>query len=79
MSTLADYLHEQSISTEEFARRLKVDPISVGRYLRGERRPNWTVMRRIVKETGGVVTPNDFMEVKKKGPRPSQRAVARAA
>ena len=81
MTTLADYLQEQSISTEDFAKRVKVDPISVGRYLRGERRPNWEVMRRIVKETDGSVTPNDFMEVKgKKRVRPSQRDdVSRAA
>ncbi len=63
--TLADYLAREAITTEEFARRVDVDRVSVCRYLRGRRRPHWDVMQRIIQETEGHVMPNDFVEVPK--------------
>ena len=36
---------------------------TVYRYLRGEQIPEPKIMRRIVAETGGAVTPNDFYEI----------------
>lgn len=58
--TLTDYLEREAITTEKFAEMLGVDPVSVRRYLRGQRRPKLKVMRKIAKVTRGEVTPNDF-------------------
>ena len=68
--TLREYLHWQGITDAQFAQRIDVDLVSVRRYMRGDRRPRWDVMSRIVAESNGHVTANDFMgePVKKKVP-----------
>lgn len=76
---LSDYLTWKSITPETFAARLKVDVVTVRRYLRGTRRPRWGVMDRIVTATDGMVTANDFApgtakpEAPKKRKRPKSR------
>lgn len=58
---LQDYIAEERLTASQFAGMIGVDPISVRRYLNGDRRPDWEVMDRIVKVTHGRVTPSDFM------------------
>jgi hypothetical protein len=58
------------------ADRLGVDPISVGRYLDGTRRPDFdTVMPRVVKLTQGLVSANDYIGRKRKRPE-ERRAIS---
>lgn len=58
--TLGDYLIERRITIEEFGRRIGRSHTSVSRYVNGQRMPDRETMVRIVAETGGLVTPNDF-------------------
>jgi hypothetical protein len=48
------------------ADRLEVDPISVGRYLDGSRRPDQDrVMPKLIKLTQGLVSANDYIGPKR--------------
>ena len=59
---LKDYLDGEGISLGEFARRINVrNARTVQRYIKKLRVPNGPVMARIAEETGGKVTPNDFL------------------
>lgn len=75
---LTDYLTETRQTAADFAKRIGVDPISVRRYLNGDRRPDWEVMGKIVKATDGHVTPSDFIhkpsKTKKRRGRPRSAA-----
>ncbi len=60
---LADYLSKQNIPGAEFARRIEVSQEAVRRYVKGDRRPEWDVLARIVSATDGHVQPNDFLKL----------------
>lgn len=45
-----------------FAKLLGTAPITVSRYLSGQRRPSWAVLEKIVAVTEGKVTPTDFLQ-----------------
>jgi antitoxin CcdA len=60
---LQSYLVSQDYPAREFSRRLGVSPAAVARYASGKRIPSPAVMRRIVTETEGAVTPNDFYDI----------------
>lgn len=47
----------------EFAKRIKVAGCMVGEYCRGDSWPSREVMERIVRETNGEVTANDFLHL----------------
>lgn len=66
---LKDYLEKHDLSWSEFGAIIGVTDISVGRYIRGDRRPDWAVVDRIAKATKGAVTANDWVEFKKNIPR----------
>lgn len=59
---LADFLHEHRVSSATFAQRVGVTRQAMWRYRSGERRPEWDVLERIALASGGLVTPNDFLE-----------------
>jgi transcriptional regulator with XRE-family HTH domain len=60
---LSDYLSSENVSMSEFARRIEVrNARTVQRYIRGERVPTRSVMKRISRETAGQVQPNDFFD-----------------
>lgn len=57
------------ISTAEFARRIGMPQPTVHRYAKGERIPEPDAMSKIVAETNGLVTPNDFYNIAPEMPR----------
>lgn len=59
---LSDYLRHHQIPRSAFAEKIGVDVASVGRYVTGERRPTWPVLRLIKTVTDGQVTADDFMD-----------------
>lgn len=59
--TLNDWLSARAeITNSEFAERIGVSRQALWRYRSGERMPERAVMQKIMEETGGAVTPNDF-------------------
>lgn len=60
--TLADYLAREKIVDADFATRIGVERSTVTR-LRAGQIPKPDVMRKIVEQTGGEVTANDFYRV----------------
>ncbi|AGH48742.1 2-oxoglutarate dehydrogenase E1 component [Sphingomonas sp. MM-1] len=59
---LVDYLEAHSLTHEQFAGILGCSQPTVTRFVHGIRRPSRFLMRRIAEATGGVVTPNDFLD-----------------
>lgn len=62
--TLVQYLQQTGISQSKFAEIIGVSQMAVNRYCRGNRVPNSIIMRRILEETRGKVTANDFYGVR---------------
>lgn len=61
---LATYLTEQRLSYAEFARRIEAGGARVvERYAKGQRIPNRKYMIAIVRETEGLVGPDDFLQI----------------
>ena len=58
---LADWIKDKGISRAEFARRIEVSGAMITFYCNGTVWPGQDVFERIVRETGGAVTPNDFL------------------
>lgn len=59
--TLAEYLARNDLKAAELATRIGVSRQALSRYIKGERRPEWTLLRRITEATDGHVTANDFV------------------
>lgn len=59
---LNDYITQQNLDCREFANQIDVSYETVRRYLTGERKPRDEIMTRIVLQTEGKVTPNDFFQ-----------------
>ncbi len=60
---LQAFLMSRAMPAREFSRRIGVSPAAVARYASGKRIPSPDVMQRIIAETEGAVTPNDFYDV----------------
>lgn len=60
---LSTWLSEEALSFAEFAPRIDRTAEAVRRYANGERIPDRDTMPKIVRETGGRVTANDFFDV----------------
>lgn len=69
---LASYLEETGKTPEWLADQVGINPVSVRRYMRGERRPWPWVMSKIMAVTKGLVTPDDFFD-----PLPEPKKAAR--
>lgn len=61
--TLKDWLIEKGLSHGQFAEMIGRTSEAVRRYAAGDRIPDRETMPKIVAETGGHVTPNDFFGV----------------
>ena len=57
---LKDYLKVNKITNKTFANILKVSPVSLSRYLSGDRLPEKETLIKIYNQTEGFVSPNDF-------------------
>ena len=57
---LKDYLKLQRISNNSFSKLLGISPVSLSRYISGERFPEKKILINIYNYTQGFVTPNDF-------------------
>lgn len=58
---LGAWLDHKEMSDELFGQRIGVSRQAVHRYRNGERWPSRDVMAKIVMETAGMVTPDDFL------------------
>lgn len=58
--TLDKFLQKNRLSNADFARNIGTTPNAIRHYRKGRRKPRSDVMERIIKETKGKVTPNDF-------------------
>lgn len=61
--TLAEYLARASLSRPQFARKIGVSPETVRRYIDCGRVPTPRIMAKIIGETDGKVTADDFFKV----------------
>lgn len=60
---LDQYLTQRGMTDAAFAEKVGRSQSSINRIRRGETRPDWKTMERIVEETGGEVSPNDFLGI----------------
>jgi len=58
--TLAEFLAQRDISQADFAIAIGTAQPSVSRYCRGRIPESREIMQAIMRETGGLVTANDF-------------------
>lgn len=58
---LKTYLSENSVDVQKLAERLDVSKEAIRLWASGKRMPRPDAMRRILEETKGTVTPNDFV------------------
>ena len=65
---LDDYLITEGISRKRFAEQIGVVPSYITALCNGVSSPGPDVMRRIVEETNGAVTPQDFLDQPRSGP-----------
>lgn len=68
---LKAWLERENLTHGEFAERIDRTAESVRRYASGERIPDRDTMPRIVRETGGAVTANDFFDLDE-APQPAE-------
>ena len=57
---LQDYLRFRRIKNKTFAKFLNISPVSLSRYISGERFPEKKILIKIHNLTEGLVSPNDF-------------------
>ena len=57
---LKRFLKLKKITHANFAKKLNISPISLSRYIGGERLPEKKILLKINQITDGLVTPNDF-------------------
>ena len=57
---LKEYLRFRKITNKTFANFLNISPVSLSRYINGERFPEKEILIKIYNLTEGLVTPNDF-------------------
>ena len=60
--TLEEYRKTNRLNRSQMGRVLGVSGMTVCRYETGVRIPTREIMNRIIEETGGKVTPNDFYQ-----------------
>ena len=57
---LQDYLRFRRIKNKTFAKFLNISPVSLSRYISGERFPEKKILIKIHNLSEGLVSPNDF-------------------
>lgn len=64
---LSAWLKLKDLTAQQFGERIDRAPSTITRLLRGESVPDKATMLRIVAETEGAVTPNDFFDLPANG------------
>lgn len=59
--TLSQWIAKEGVSMADFGQRVCASHSTVSRLCSGKLRPSMSLMERILKATGGDVTPNDFL------------------
>ena len=59
---ITEYLADAGIKRKHFASKIRVSQSYVTMICKGEIWPSHDVMKRIIRETGGAVMPNDFIK-----------------
>lgn len=67
MTSLGEWIKRSGLTHEQFGELIGRDHSAVGRYIRGERMPNPTTLRRIFQATKGEVSANDFALIEVEG------------
>ncbi len=60
---ISDWLSQNSVSQKDFARQIGVTANAVCQWCNGIRIPRRKEMKRIYRQTGGAVQPNDFYDL----------------
>lgn len=71
---LSAWLKLKDLTAQQFGERIDRAPSTITRLLRGESVPDKATMLRIVAETEGAVTPNDFFDLPESPPTSDQVA-----
>ena len=65
---LSDWLIEQKIKRKDFAARIGVSPQTITGWCKGTFWIRHDQAKAVLKETGGAVTPNDFLKADEVAP-----------
>ena len=60
---LQDYIKQNGLRKDWFARKVGVTPQTLHNWLTGQAEPSTTNKRKVYSVTGGNVTPNDFVDM----------------
>lgn len=60
---LVTFLKKKKITKTHFSKEVGVTKSAINQYCSGKRKPMPNIMQRIIKVTGGKVTPNDFYNI----------------
>lgn len=74
MVKLDDYLKDAKLTNAAFAERLAVSEATISRLRNGKQAPSWDLIQRIVAETSGKITPNDFLSPEYAAPTSAEAA-----
>lgn len=66
--TLYEYLTAHGLTQREFASRLGVEPITVARWIKGQRFPRRDMLGEIMRATEGRVRPDSFFRREEASP-----------
>ena len=58
---LNEFLKKQRITKKSFSQKIGVSKVAVSYYCSGKIKPCYQIMEKIFENTGGKVTPNDFL------------------
>lgn len=62
MVKLDAYLEGQSLTNAAFAATVNVSEATISRLRKGKQSPSWDLIQRIAVETGGEISPNDWLD-----------------
>jgi len=61
--TLHEFLIEEGYTQQAFAELIGVRQSSVSKWLQGDSRPSWSIIKKIKEVTDGQVTADSFLEL----------------
>ena len=61
--TLHEFLIKEGFTQQQFAELIGVRQSSVSKWLQGDSRPSWSIIKKIKEVTDGKVTADSFLEL----------------